>query len=87
MQKLGKKRLTLELQTPIDEVPEALSGFDLELAEEGGRLIYSYDGTAERTGITRLMTALTEAGICFRDLQTEQSSLEDIFVELVGEKA
>ena len=87
MQKLGKKRLTLDLQTPLESIPDTLSPFDLTLAEEGARLIYSYDGTAERTGITRLMTALTEAGIRFRDLQTEQSSLEDIFVELVGDKA
>ena len=87
MQKLGKKRLTLDLQVPISEIPAALAEYDLELAEEGARLIYSYDGTAERTGITRLMAALGEAGIRFRDLQTEQSSLEDIFVELVGEAA
>ena len=87
MQKLGKKRLTLDLQAPLTAIPRSLSEYDLELAEEGARLIYSYDGTAERTGITRLMTALTDEGIRFRDLQTEQSSLEDIFVELVGEKA
>jgi len=87
MQKLGKKRLTLELQTPLKEIPSVLSHYDLELAEEGERLIYSYDGTAERTGITRLMTALAESDIRFRDLQTEQSSLEDIFVELVGDDA
>jgi ABC-2 type transport system ATP-binding protein len=87
MQKLGKKRLTLDLQVPISDIPPALAEYDLELAEEGARLVYSYDGTAERTGITRLMAALGEAGIRFRDLQTEQSSLEDIFVELVGEAA
>jgi ABC-2 type transport system ATP-binding protein len=87
MQKLGKKRLTLDLQVPISDIPLALAEYDLELAEEGARLVYSYDGTAERTGITRLMAALGEAGIRFRDLQTEQSSLEDIFVELVGEAA
>lgn len=87
MQKLGKKRLTLDLQVPMKDIPAVLANYDLELAEEGARLIYSYDGMAERTGITRLMASLGEAGIRFRDLQTEQSSLEDIFVELVGEAA
>jgi len=87
MQKLGKKRLSLDLQKPMTAIPDVLAEFDLSLEEDGQQLVYAYDGTAERTGITRLMAALTEAGIRFRDLQTEQSSLEDIFVELVGEQA
>ncbi len=87
MRKLGRKRLTLELQHPLDAVPSSLSDHDLTLAGDGTQLIYSYDRTAERTGITRLITSLAEAGIRFRDLETEQSSLEDIFVELVGEDA
>ncbi|MCL4148791.1 UNVERIFIED_CONTAM: hypothetical protein GTU68_066907 [Idotea baltica] len=87
MQKLGKKRLTLDLQTPMSTIPEALNDYALELTEGGAKLVFSYDGTAERTGITSLMSALTDADIRFRDLQTEQSSLEDIFVELVGESA
>ena len=87
MQKLGKKKLTLDLQEPLEAIPAGLSEFDLTLTEAGMRLVYSYDGTAERTGITRLMSSLTDNGVRFRDLQTEQSSLEDIFVELVGEDA
>ena len=87
MRKLGRKRLTLELQHPLDAVPSSLGDHDLMLAGGGTQLIYSYDRTAERTGITRLITSLAEAGIRFRDLETEQSSLEDIFVELVGEDA
>lgn len=87
MQKLGRKRLTLDLQESLEMIPEVLADYDLELTKEGAQLVYSYDGTAARTGITRLMAALGEAGIRFRDLQTEQSSLEDIFVELVGEDA
>ena len=87
MQKLGRKQLTLDLQRALDAIPESLSEFDLSLADEGNRLVFSYDGSAERTGITRLMAALAEADIRYRDLQTEQSSLEDIFVELVGDDA
>ena len=87
MQKLGRKQLTLYLQRPLEGVPDSLAEFDLSLSEAGSRLVFSYDGTAERTGITRLMGALAEANIRYRDLQTEQSSLEDIFVELVGEDA
>lgn len=87
MRKLGKKRLTLELQAPLSALPASLDGFGVTLEAEGARLIYEYDSKAERTGITRLMNALSEEGVRFRDLQTEQSSLEDIFVELVGEPA
>ena len=87
MQKLGRKQLTLELQRPLDAIPTSLAEFGLALTEEGSRMVFSYDSTAERTGITRLMAALAEADIRFRDLQTEQSSLEDIFVELVGDDA
>jgi len=87
MQKLGRKQLTLDLQRPLEVIPDALSEYDLALACKGNRLVFSYDGTAERTGITRLMAALAQADIRYRDLQTRQSSLEDIFVELVGEDA
>lgn len=87
MQKLGRKQLTLDLQRPLEVIPDALSEYDLALAGKGNRLVFSYDGTAERTGITRLMAALAQADIRYRDLQTRQSSLEDIFVELVGEDA
>lgn len=85
MRKLGKKQLTLELQSPLDAIPPGFAEFDLSLSEEGTRLAYAYDSQAERTGITRLMTALAAENIRFRDLQTRQSSLEDIFIELVGE--
>ncbi len=83
MRKLGKKQLTLELLQPISSVPEALHAFNLELAGDGGRLIYTYDTQAERTGITGLLGQLHDMGIRFRDLHTTQSSLEDIFVYLV----
>ena len=84
MKKLGKKRLTLELAEKLDRVPDALAPFNLAIGEGGTTLTYSYDTNAERTGITRLLQGLSEAGIRFRDLDTEQSSLEDIFVSLVS---
>ncbi|MCB1491863.1 MAG: ABC transporter ATP-binding protein [Rhodobiaceae bacterium] len=83
MRKLGEKQLILDLHCPIDAIPESLSGFNLSLAGDGAQLVYTYDTHAERTGITRLLSALAEAGIRFRDLSTTQSSLEDIFVKLV----
>ena len=85
MRKLGRKLLTLNLTEPLGAVPGSLSRYDLELAEEGMRLIYTYDTHAERTGITALLTDLADAGVRFQDLQTDQSSLEDIFVGLVKE--
>lgn len=88
MQQLGRKRLILQLQAPLDAVPEDLDHFGLTLAGQGRELVYTYDTKAERTGITGLLTALAAAGIPFSDLRTEQSSLEDIFVGLVrGEAA
>jgi ABC-2 type transport system ATP-binding protein len=83
MQKLGKKRLKLQLQSRIEAVPPALSPYKLELADEGCELIYSYDTKGERTGITSLLGDLRAAGIKFSDLETTQTSLEDIFVSLV----
>jgi len=85
MQKLGKKRLTLDLHVPLETTPDALSQFDLAVADNGNHLIYTYDTQGERTGITTLLGALHDAGIKFRDLKTDQSSLEDIFVTLVKE--
>lgn len=88
IQQLGRKRLILQLAAPLDALPAELGPFELTLAGEGRELIYTYDTKAERTGITGLLTALSEAGIRFSDLRTEQSSLEDIFVGLVrGEAA
>ena len=86
MRKLGKKQLTLQLQTKIDAVPTALAAFDLTLADDGYALVYTYDTQAERTGIGALLTAVRDAGIVFRDVNTTQSSLEDIFVSLVTTK-
>ena len=86
MRKLGRKQLTLELQKPLDKVPEALSAYALELSADGEELVYSYDTQGERTGITALLGHLTEQGIRFRDLHTKESSLEEIFVSLVSER-
>jgi ABC-2 type transport system ATP-binding protein len=83
MRKLGRKQLTLHLHKKLDAVPQDLAAFNLALAAEGMELTYTYDTQAERTGITRLLQGLSQAGITFRDLHTTQSSLEDIFVGLV----
>lgn len=83
MKRLGQKQLLLELLAPLDAVPQALSSYKLELSEDGQHLIYTYDTQANHTGITALLAALHDAGIRFRDLNTTQSSLEDIFVNLV----
>ena len=80
---MGRKRLTLDLQQKLETIPAQLRPHKLELADGGARLVYTYDTQAERTGITALLGALNEAGIKFKDLQTTQSSLEDIFVDLV----
>ncbi len=85
MRKLGKKQLTLQLQTSLQAIPPALAGYSLELASNGSELTYTYDTQSERTGILALLEALNDAGIRFRDLHTTQSSLEDIFVTLVRE--
>jgi ABC-2 type transport system ATP-binding protein len=83
MHKLGKKQLTLLLHEPLAALPAALGEYRLELAAEGHELVYTYDTQGERTGITALLGALGESGIKFKDLQTTQSSLEEIFVNLV----
>jgi ABC-2 type transport system ATP-binding protein len=83
MQKLGKKQLKLHLQGRIEAIPPTLSSYQLELSDDGGELTYSYDANGQRTGITSLLSDLRGAGIQFSDLQTNQSSLEDIFVSLV----
>jgi len=86
MRKLGRKQLTLHLEHPVDSIPAALSAYNLERAENGAALIYTYDAGSDRTGITALLQALTEAGIRFKDVHTTQSSLEDIFVTLVRDR-
>ncbi|MBO6868676.1 MAG: multidrug ABC transporter ATP-binding protein, partial [Thalassococcus sp.] len=83
MQRLGQKQLCIELQQSLSELPEALSDFDLDLCDDGASLVYTYDTAAERTGIARLIAALTAEGLNVRDIQTRQKSLEDIFVDLV----
>ena len=83
MRKLGKKQLTLQLTQKLSALPPALTGRQLELSKDGGELTFTYDTKAERTGITALMADLATAGIRFSDLRTTQSSLEDIFVDLV----
>jgi ABC-2 type transport system ATP-binding protein len=83
MHKLGKKQLAIELRDPMTAIPAALSNFRLTLSPDGKTLTYDYDTTGERTGITTLLDELRGAGLRFRDLQTKQSSLEDIFVGLL----
>ena len=83
MQKLGKKQLTLHLLHELREIPPRLAAYELALAQGGRELVYTYDAKADRTGITGLLDDLAAAGIAFKDLQTTQSSLEDIFVDLV----
>jgi ABC-2 type transport system ATP-binding protein len=83
MHKLGKKQLTLQLHHALDAVPPALAGHHLALANGGSELVYTYDTQGPRTGITGLLTDLAQSGIRFKDLDTTQSSLEDIFVDLV----
>jgi len=87
MRKLGKKQLTLQLQTPLDRIPDALSGEPLELADDGHALTYTFDVQAERTGIAGLLRRLAEHGIDFKDLHSSESSLEEIFVSLVHSNA
>jgi ABC-2 type transport system ATP-binding protein len=87
MRKLGKKQLTLQLHNPLDAIPPALAGHHLALVNGGSELVYTYDTQGPRTGITGLLTDLSRAGIGFKDLDTTQSSLEEIFVDLVrGQK-
>ncbi|CAN7228327.1 ABC transporter ATP-binding protein [Mesorhizobium sp. LjRoot246] len=83
MRKLGRKRLVLELRNPLTAIPEAFSRYALELSPDGGQLTYTYDNQAERPGVASLMRDLEAGGIQFRDIDTQNSSLEEIFVNLV----
>jgi ABC-2 type transport system ATP-binding protein len=83
MAKMGRKTLEVVLADPLDAVPPELADWNVELADEGHMLRYQFDSHAERTGIASLMRRLSELGIAYKDLSTHQSSLEDIFVELV----
>jgi ABC-2 type transport system ATP-binding protein len=83
MRELGKKQLSLVLNEPLPAIPASLSGYGLELLDGGTELVYTYDSQRERTGITALLGELEKEGIAFHDLDTSQSSLEEIFVDLV----
>ena len=83
MRKLGKKELWLLLAEPIEAIPSELAEWDLELSEDGRELTYIFDAQSDRTGIPSLLARMRDLGIAFRDLETKQSSLEDIFVDLV----
>ena len=83
MSKLGKKQMILDLTEAVNSIPPTLDKFGLDLSDDGMQLTYTYDTQAERTGITTLLSTLHSAGISFNDLNTTQSSLEDIFVNLV----
>lgn len=87
MDKLGKKKLVIELKQGIDAVPPALDEFGLELSANGTKLTYTFDARQERTGMTTLLSSISEAGLVLKDLNTEQSSLEDIFVDIVKAEA
>ena len=87
MRKLGKKQLTLQLQAPLEALPAALAAHQMSLSADGNELVYTYDTQGERTNITAMLDDLDKAGIRFKDLNTTQSSLEDIFVSLVREDA
>jgi ABC-2 type transport system ATP-binding protein len=87
MHKLGKKQLKLELQQKLDAVPPELASYQLTLADDGHALIYTYEAQGERHGITRLLESLFRLNIRLKDINTTQSSLEDIFVDLVRKDA
>jgi ABC-2 type transport system ATP-binding protein len=83
MQELGRKQLIVHLNEPLQQIPNALASYELELADDGARLVYTYETRASRTGITALLQQLGDAGIRFQDIDTSESSLEEIFVGLV----
>lgn len=87
MQKLGKKTLKVQIAKALKSIPKALNKYKLELCDNNMSLVYAYDTSGERTGITSLLSDLSKTGIQVRDLETKQSSLEDIFVNLVNEGA
>lgn len=87
MQRMGHKEMTIELQEPLEAIPASLDAYNLRQTQNPKELVYSYDTRANRTGITTLLTDLSKAGLVLRDVQTSQSSLEDIFVSLVSEDA
>lgn len=87
MEKLGKKELTLQLNAPMTAIPEPLGEYPLTLSDDGYQLVYTFDSQSDRTGIAALLRGMSDCGIEYQDLNTSQSSLEDIFVNLVREQA
>ena len=87
MRKLGRKQLTLHLEKTLERIPPGLSAHNLELTKDGADLLYTYEERGDRAGITALLQDLAGAGIRFKDLQTTQSSLEEIFVSLVSKRS
>lgn len=83
MQKLGKKQLIVEIKEPIKKIPESLANDDIELGPSGASLIYTYDTNGDGTGITELLQRINQSGLSLKDIKTTQSSLEDIFVDLI----
>jgi len=86
MARLGQKQLEVQLDAALDAIPPALDEFGLSLSADGCALVYTYDTRSERTGITRLLNAVSDAGLTLRDVVTRQTSLEDIFVGLVKQE-
>lgn len=86
MSRLGRKTLKIELESPIAAIPDALASYGLQVADGGNALVYEYEAGASRTGITRLLSDLRDAGLCLSDLSTRQSTLEEIFVGLVHQQ-
>ena len=86
MHKLGKRQLTLHLQSPLERIPDELAGYPLELSDDGSELLYTFDAQSEHTGIADLLRKLNGHGVHFRDIQSSQSTLEEIFVNLVHEE-
>jgi len=87
MNKLGKKKLVIELKQSITTVPSQLDEYGLELSSLGSQLTYTFDALQERTGMTSLLSSISEAGLVLKDLNTQQSTLEDIFVDIVKSEA
>lgn len=86
MQKLGKKELHVELREPVTQLPQSLAEFNIDVSADGTQLIYTYQTTQESTGITALLQAINAAGLSLKDIKTSQSTLEEIFVDLVNEQ-
>ena len=86
MRQFGKKQLVLDLQEPVQAIPETLAKYPLELRDDGRTLVFTYDSRGERTGMAALLSDVMASGIRIRDLDTEQTSLEEIFVSLVRQQ-